>query len=60
MNLRLAYLKSKVIQVFEEYGGWWPADRMAEWLDASLEGVQQVYGELEAAGVLELNEGGYP
>lgn len=46
-------LKSKVVQVFKEYGGWWRSDLMANWLNSKYKDVRMVYDQLEKEGLLE-------
>lgn len=46
-------LRKRVIETFEEYGGWWQVERMAYWLDANVEKVRKVYDELEADGLMD-------
>ena len=45
-------LRQRVIETFEEYGGWWQVERMADWLDANVGKVRKVYDELEAEGLM--------
>ena len=46
-------IRERVLQVFDEYSGWWDTARMAKWLDVSVEEVTQVYDELEAEGLMD-------
>ena len=46
-------LKARVIETFEEYGDWWPLERMADWLNAKPERVRAVYDELEKEGLMD-------
>jgi len=42
-----------VIDHFNEYGGWWEAERMAAWLKADVGKVRKVYDELEKEGLMD-------
>lgn len=46
-------LRQKVLDTFEEFGGWWDVERMAEWLDADVVKVRKVYDALEADGLMD-------
>lgn len=46
-------LRQRVIDHFNEYGGWWQVDRMAEWLKVDVEEVRKIYDELEKEGLMD-------
>ena len=46
-------LRQRVIDHFNEYGGWWEAERMAAWLKADVGKVRKVYDELEKEGLMD-------
>ena len=50
-------LRQRVIDVFEEYGGWWWVEGMAERLNAGMEEVRKVYDDLEKEGLTERKVG---
>ena len=55
-------LRQRVIETFEEYGGWWRVEGMAEWLGTyekpvSIDKIRKIYDELEAEGLMDRKKG---
>ena len=50
-------IRKQVIEVFQEFGGWWRLEGMAEWIDAPIDDVRVVYDGLESDGLLDRKDG---
>lgn len=48
-----AVVRERVLKALKEYGGWWVAYRMAEWINASKSLVKSIYDDLEREGLME-------
>jgi len=46
-------VKERILETFKEYGGWWEADRMAEWVNAPVSLVKSIHDDLEKEGLME-------
>ena len=50
-------LRQRVVDTFQEYGGWWQVNRMAEWLRVDVRQVRKIYDALEAEGLMDRKTG---
>lgn len=52
-EIEISEVRELVLKTFKEFGGWWPVDKMAAWIQADIDVVRMVYSVLQRENLID-------